>query len=142
MIKKQSEDPDVALAAAKALEIVENVLANLPPASEFDYGGHELKLGEYEVCTQCTQPIAEAQTAEKALRLEAQKHEDDTIQEHLELAAQLFKVEADAATVRAEFHNGHGTENILNKLLAYEYERHIGESYEHSHHKDLNETAL
>ncbi len=142
MIKKQSDDPDVVQAASEALEIVADVLGALPPAETFDYGGHNLKLGEYDVCTQCTTPIAEAQAAEKALREAAEQHEDGTIREHLELAAQLFHAEAEAATIRAEFHNGHNTEKILNKLLAHEYERHVGESYDHSHHKDLNEVAL
>jgi hypothetical protein len=46
----------------------------------------------------------------------------------------LFLLEAQAAVIRAELHNGHGTEKILNNLLAFQYERHIGDAYQHSHH--------
>jgi len=134
MIKTHSDDPDVAEAAGKALDIINEVLADLPKATSFDYGGHQLNLGEYDVCTYCTTPIAEAQAAEKALRERAAKLEDETVKEHLALAADLLKKEAEAATIRAEFHNGHGTENILNRLLGYDFERHIGETYQHSHH--------
>jgi len=135
MIKKHSDDPDVAHAAKQALKLIQTILADLPKASQFDYGGHDLKLGEYDVCVQCTTPIAEAQAAQKALLAEAQKVADETIKEHLQLAAELFRVEAEAAVVRAEFHNGHNTENILNQLLAFQYVRGINEAYEHSHHK-------
>lgn len=134
MIKTHSDDRDVEQAAAKALDIITDTLSKLPKASTFDYGGHELKIGEYDVCDRCTVPIAEAQAAEQALKATAEKLDDDTIKEHLELAAQLFRLEAEAAVVRAEFHNGHGTENLLNKLLGYQYERHIGDDYQHSHH--------
>jgi hypothetical protein len=134
MIKKQSDDPDVAQAAAEALEIINNTLQKLPKAETFDYGGHALKIGEYGVCEHCTTPIAEAQAAERVLRTEIELLDDETIKEHLALAAQLFHLEAEAAVVRAEFHNGNGTEAILNKLLGYQYERHIGDDYQHSHH--------
>jgi len=134
MIKKYSDDPNVELAAKEALGIIDDTLANLPKAETFDYGGHNLKIGEYNVCDRCTVPIAEAQAAERALKQKAEKLEDGTVREHLELAAQLFHLEAEAAIVRAEFHNGHGTEDILNKLLGYQYERHIGDDYQHSHH--------
>ncbi len=134
MIKTHSDDPDVVDAAQKALEIIADTLDNLPKAAEFDYGGHELKIGEYGVCERCTMPIAEAQQAEHALRARAETLEDETVKEHLVLAADLFKHEADTAVVRAEFHNGHGTEGILNKLLGHAYERHIGDEYQHSHH--------
>ncbi|HSX04873.1 MAG TPA: hypothetical protein VLF69_00145, partial [Candidatus Saccharimonadales bacterium] len=117
-----------------ALELIAQTLAQLPKAETFDYGGHELRLGDYGVCEQCTVPIAEAQAAENALRRLAGELEDDTVKEHVELASQLFHTEAEAATVRAELHNGHGTEAILNKLLAHQYERHIGDDYQHSHH--------
>ena len=134
MIKTHSDDPDVAEAAGKALDIINEVLGNLPKAETFDYGGHNLQLGEYDVCTFCTTPIAEAQAAERALRERAAQLDDGTVAEHLTLAADLFKAEGQAATVRAEFHNGHGTESILNRLLGYQYERHIGDTYQHSHH--------
>ena len=134
MIKKYSDDPNVELAAKEALGIIDDTLANLPKAETFDYGGHNLKIGEYNVCDRCTVPIAEAQAAEHALKQKAEKLEDGTVREHLELAAQLFHLEAEAAIVRAEFHNGHGTEDTLNKLLGYQYERHIGDDYQHSHH--------
>jgi len=134
MIKKYSDDPNVELAAKEALGIIDDTLASLPKAETFDYGGHNLKIGEYNVCDRCTVPIAEAQAAERALKQKAEKLEDGTVREHLELAAQLFHLEAEAAIVRAEFHNGHGTEDILNKLLGYQYERHIGDDYQHSHH--------
>jgi len=133
MIKTQSDDPDVTQAAEHALDIINATLAKMPKAEHFDYGGHELKIGEYGVCTRCTTPIAEAQAAEDTLRTEIGMLDDETIKEHLELAAKLFHLEAEAATVRAEFHNGHGTEAILNRILGYEYERHIGEEYQHSH---------
>ena len=134
MIKKHSDDPSVTDAAAKALDIITQTLTNLPKAESFDYGGHRLHIGEYDVCGQCTTPIAEAQTAEQALRAAAHNLDDETIKEHLILAADLLKVESQAAVVRAELHNGHGTEGILDKLLAYQYERGIGDSYQHSHH--------
>jgi hypothetical protein len=134
MIKPQSDDPDVEQAAKDALGIINEVLAGLPKAEMYDYGGHELKIGEYGTCTACTIPIAEAQAAENALREKMKTVEDETIQEHLELAAQLFHGEAEAATIRAKFHNGAGTEQILNRVLGYEYDRHIGEDYHHSHH--------
>lgn len=135
MIKTHSDDPDVAQAADDALTIINSVLTSLPKASSFDYGGHEMHLGDYEVCTSCTTPIAEAQAAEKALRERMESVEDETVKEHLELAAKLFHLEAEAAIVRAEFHNGQDTEQILNRLLGYEYERHIGDDYQHSHHQ-------
>jgi hypothetical protein len=134
MIQKHSDDPDVVQAAAQALTIINDTLSQLPKAETFDYGGHNLKLGEYGVCDHCTMPIAEAQAAEKALRDKAKTLDDETIKEHLALAADLLKTEAGAATIRAEFHNGHGTEAILNRLLGYQYERHIGDDYQHSHH--------
>jgi len=134
MIKTHSDDPDVAQAAAEALKIIDTTLAKLPKAEGFDYGGHNLKVGEYEVCERCTTPIAEAQAVEATLRTEIELLDDPTIKEHLELAAKLFHAEAEAAIIRAEFHNGHGTEQILNRLLAYQYERHIDDEYHHSHH--------
>jgi hypothetical protein len=133
MIKKHSDDPDVEQAAAQTLEIVKEVLDNLHSPHTYDYGGHILKVGEYDVCVTCTKPIAEAQHAAKALLQKAQTIEDGTIKEHLELAAKLFQVEADAAIIRAEFHNGLGTESILNELLGYQYNHKIHDEYDHSH---------
>lgn len=137
MIKTHSDDPDVAHAAGLALGIIKETLANLAQASEFDYGGHELKVGEYEVCTRCTQPIAEAQAAERALRDKAESTPDDTVREHISLAADLFKKEAEAAVIRAEFHNGRRTEPILNLILAFQHDRAINDDYSHSHHGGL-----
>jgi hypothetical protein len=134
MIKTHSDDPDVAAAASEALSIIQNTIQKLPKAEGFDYGGHQLRLGEYGVCERCTVPIAEAQAAEATLRTEMELIDDEVVKEHLELAAKLLHLEAEAAIVRAEFHNGHGTEEILNKLLGFMYERHIGEEYQHSHH--------
>ena len=134
MIKTHSADPDVAHAAAQAQAIIAKALGDLLPAKEFDYGGHQLTIGEYDVCERCSVPIAEAQQANIMLLAEAAKTEDATIKEHLQLAADLFRIEAEAAIIRAEFHNGFGTEEILNNLLAYQYERHIGDDYQHSHH--------
>src|SRR4051812_35200453 len=104
MIKKHSDDPDVAAAAAKALELINQVLGGLPKAESFDYGGHNLHLGEYDVCTTCTTPVAEAQAAQKALLDQAEKTDDETIKEHLTLAADFFRLEAETASVRAELH--------------------------------------
>ena len=134
MIKTHSDDPDVADAATRALHLINDVLATLPKAEAFDYGGHDLHLGEYDVCTACTTPIAEAQAAEKALRVQADKIKDETVKEHLNLAADFFRLEAEAATVRAELHNGHGTEPIIDRLLGYQFERGIHDDYHHSHH--------
>jgi len=134
MIKTHSDDPDVKDAAKAALGIINDILNALPKAETFDYGGHILKIGEYGVCTACTTPIAEAQAAEKALLERAKTLEDETVKEHLELAAQLFHAEAEAASIRAELHNGLGSEQILNRLLGFTYDRHIGEDYQHSHH--------
>lgn len=134
MIKTHSDDPDVERAAKDALDIINDVLTHLAKAESFDYGGHALKVGEYDVCTACTTPIAEAQAAEHALRKHMETVEDETIKEHIELAAKLFQLEAETASIRAELHNGFGTEQILNHLLGYEYDRHIGDDYHHSHH--------
>jgi len=135
MIKKHSDDPDVAAAAQQALGIINDTLAALPKAEAFDYGGHNLKLGEYDVCTTCTTPIAEAQAAQNALHNVAEKTDDETVKEHLQLAADFFRLEAEAAMVRAELHNGHGTEPIVDRLLGYQFERGIHDDYQHSHHK-------
>jgi hypothetical protein len=59
--------------------------------------------------------------------------DDVTIKEHLELAAKLFHAEAEAAVLRAELHNGRGTEPILNHILGFLYERGITESIDHNH---------
>jgi len=135
MIQKHSDDPNVEIAAKHAFDIVQEVLAGLPKAETFDYGGHDLRIGEYEVCPVCTSSIAEAQQAEKALLNKADEVEDAVVKEHLQLAARLFRLEAEAAIVRAEFHNGIGTEKILNALLGFRYERNIQEEYNHSHHR-------
>jgi RNA polymerase-binding transcription factor DksA len=135
MIKTHSDDPDVAAAAARASEIVKQVLGALPPAETYDYGGHNLHIGEYNVCERCSRPIAEAQQAAKVL-VEAgvNSNEDEEVREHLQLAADLFQKEADAALVRAELHNGENSEGILNQVLGFIYDRHIGDSYDHTHH--------
>jgi len=135
MIKTHSDDPDVAAAAATALDVINEVLHNLPKAETFDYGGHQLKLGDYDVCVQCTTPIAEAQAASAALLAKAETIDDESVKEHVRLAADLFRTEGEAAVVRADFHNGQGTEAILNRLLGYQYDRHIGDDYQHSHHQ-------
>lgn len=134
MIKTHSDDPDVAKAAAEALDIINRTLAKLPKAEEFDYGGHHLQLGEYGVCIQCTRPIAEAQAAAEVLYTEAELIDDPTIKEHLELAAAFFHHEAESAIVRAELHNGFGTEPIIDRLLGYQFERGIHDDYHHTHH--------
>lgn len=134
MIRTHSIDPDIEHAASEALVIIESALVGLPLAIEFDYGGHELKIGEYDVCERCTRPIAEAQAAEIALLATAEKLEDAAVKEHVVLAARLFRAEAEAAIVRAELHNGLGTENILNRLLKFQYDRQINDEYTHSHH--------
>lgn len=135
MIKTHSDDPDVAHAAGVAHDIITATLDTLPKATSFDYGGHQLNIGDYGVCAQCTTPIAEAQAAAQALGLRVHEQTDETIKEHLQLAADLFELEAKAAVVRAELHNGHGTEKTLNYLLGYQYNRHIGDEYQHSHHQ-------
>jgi hypothetical protein len=134
MIKPHSEDADIREAAKTALGIINEVLNGLPKAETFDYGGHIIKIGEYGVCSYCTTPIAEAQAAEEALSKRADAEQDETVREHLDIAVELLQAEVVAATVRAELHNGEGTEGILNRLLAFEYDRHIGEDYHHSHH--------
>jgi hypothetical protein len=133
MIKKHSDDPDVAKAASIAAEIVKNTLASLGTADTFDYGGHEMHIGEYDVCQTCTRPIAEAQAAEAALRAVSEKEENDTVRAHIEEAIKLFKLEAEVAQVRAELHNGENTEAILNAALGHIYERKIFDEYHHSH---------
>ena len=133
MIRPHSDDPDVLQAAHLAADIIAAILNNLPPAETFDYGGHELQIGQYDVCARCTKPIAEAQAAEQALRDMASQLEDDTIREHVELAAELFRTEGAAAVIRAQFHNGHGTEKILNRLLGFQHDRQINDDYQHSH---------
>ncbi len=134
MIKTHSDDPDVSDAADKALDIIKETLTKLPRAELFDYGGHNLHLGEYNVCTRCTAPIAEAQAAEKALGKRAAVTKDETVKEHLTLAADFFRLEAEAAIARAELHNGYGTEPIVDFLLGYQFQRGIHDEYCHSHH--------
>lgn len=135
MIQNSSQDPDVALAAKKALEIIDSELGKLPVAESFDYGGHMLKIGEYGVCAACTQPIAEAQQAQTALSKRAEKLDDPEIREHIDLAAELFKTEAQAAIIRAELHNGIGSEKIINRLNGFKHDRGIKDDYGHSHHR-------
>lgn len=134
MIKTHSDDPDVAAAAGRAASIVARVLGDLPQAKAFDYGGHHLRLGEYDVCNRCTMPIAEAQAAEAALRDQAEQTEDEEVRAHINLAADLFHLEAEAAVVRAELHNGQNSEKILNEVLGFVYNRNIHDSYDHAHH--------
>jgi len=133
MIRKHSDDPDVAAAARQAADIVQKVLGGLPPAKTFDYGGHTLTLGEYGVCARCTAPLAEAQQASQALLEAAEKTDNDTVREHLHEAAHLFMLEAKAAELRAEFHNGHNSEPIVNAVLGFIYNRSIHDSYDHNH---------
>lgn len=133
MIKPYSDDPDVGAAAHEAAAMVRRLLRDLPPAKTYDYGGHRLNLDEYGVCTRCTSPIAEAQQAHDILITAARGIVDRTVKEHIELAARLFKLEAEAAVVRAELHNGHGSEPIVNELLSFIYDKKIGDSYDHSH---------
>jgi hypothetical protein len=133
MIQKHSNDPDVAHAAQVAVALITDTLHALPRATTYDYGGHLLHVGEYDVCERCTAPIAEAQAAEQAIRELAGTVDDETVKEHVELAADLFHAESEAAILRAELHNGHGTEPILNALLAYQYERRINDDYHHTH---------
>ncbi len=134
MIKKHSDDPDVKAAAIAATGIVNDVLNNLPKAETYDYGGHLLKLDEYGVCTVCTSAIAEAQAAEKALRGRAESEKDDLVREHLDMAVQLFRLDAEAAILRAELHSGQGSEAALNRILGFEYDRRTGDRPDHSHH--------
>lgn len=135
MITTHSDDPDVAHAADTAAKIIKDILAELPLATTFDYSGHILNIDEYEMCTRCTSPIAEAQAAENALRKKAELLDDETVAEHLFLAADFFRREGEAAIVRAELHNGKGTEQILNQLLGFQYNRNINDDYQHSHHQ-------
>jgi hypothetical protein len=133
MIKKHSDDPNVAAAAGHAAGIITETLANLPKADSFDYGGEQLKIGEYDVCITCTTAIAEAQQAQQALVVKAEAAEDPVVKEHLALAAQLFESEAKSATIRAELHNGHNTEHILNTVLGFLYDRNVRDDYSHNH---------
>lgn len=135
MIQKQSDDPDIEAAAQEAFIIIQQSLKGLPKAEAFDYGGHDLHIGEYGVCERCTSPIAEAQEAYQILIAAAQKTPDSTIKEHIEVAAELFRLEAEAAKIRAELHNGQGTEKILNEILGFLYKRDIRDDYDHSHNR-------
>ena len=134
MIKTHSDDPDVVSAAHQAVASSKKVLAVLPPATTFDYGGHILGIHDYGVCTRCTTPIAEAQAVVAALTKLLNASNDETVNTHISLALEYFKLEAQAAIIRAELHNGESTEPILNHLLAFTYERQIGDEYQHSHH--------
>ena len=133
MIRTHSDDPDVETAAVDAAAIVKQILGDLAPAKIFDYGGHILTIGEYEVCSRCTVPIAEAQQAHQKLLERASETSDSVVKEHLELVAELFRLEAAAAEIRAELHNGHGSEQILNTTLGFMYDRNIHDDYNHSH---------
>lgn len=136
MIKNRSDDPDIASAAREAAAIITKVLHGLPQAGTFDYGGHILKLDDYGLCMQCTAPIAEAQQAAAALADTAAKTDDNTVAEHIQLAAEYMRLEAASATIRAELHSGHHSEPIVNELLAFSYARKLHDTYEHSHNKD------
>ncbi|HSW79573.1 MAG TPA: hypothetical protein VLG47_02240 [Candidatus Saccharimonadales bacterium] len=133
MIRKKSDDPDVEDAARDAYRIVKFELSKLPHATKFDYSGHILKLDDYGMCTRCSGQIAEAQAAQKHLLAAANRITDPTVKEHVDLAAKLLFLEAEAAKIRAEFHNGHGTEPILNEILGFLHDRNIHDSYDHSH---------
>lgn len=134
MIRTQSDDPDIAAAASEAYGIIHKILRDLPRPHTFDYGGHNLKLTDYGLCEECTLPIAEAQQAEHVLTKAAEGTTDQTVREHIELAAELFRLEAEAAKIRAELHNGQSTEPILNDILGFLYDRKVNDSYDHSHH--------
>lgn len=133
-IHKSSIDPDMEMAAGQALAIINEVLDSLKQAETFDYGGHMLHIGEYDVCRQCTIPIAEAQQAQFALMHRAEKIDDPAIREHVDLASELMKKEAETAIIRAELHNGQGSEKIIDALNKFKHERHIHDDYSHSHH--------
>ncbi|HLZ14759.1 MAG TPA: hypothetical protein VKQ34_02085 [Candidatus Saccharimonadales bacterium] len=133
MIQQYSDDPDVEAAAHTAQEVVQSILASLPKADLFDYGGHHMHVGDYGVCERCTGSIAEAQQASLKLLEKAESLDDAVVREHVQLAAQLLRAEAEAAVLRAEFHNGQGSEPILNLLLGFIYDRHIHDSYDHNH---------
>lgn len=135
MIKKHSDDPNVSAAAGHAAKIITDALSRLPKADSYDYGGEQLKLGEYDVCVTCATAIAEAQQASRALNNSAASVEDPVIKEHILLAAQLFDTEANSAVIRAELHNGHNTEPILNNLLGYLYDRNVRDDYSHNHER-------
>lgn len=134
MIQKHSNDPDVAAAARQAGDIVARILRDLPAADTYDYGGHNLKVDEYGMCTRCTSPIAEAQLAERAIAAAAQQQPNEEVKEHLDLAARLMHLEAEAALVRAELHNGHDSEHIVNLLLGFLHDHQVHDAYDHSHH--------
>jgi hypothetical protein len=134
MIRTHSDDPDVAQAAQTAAGIVDEILTGLAPSTEFDYGGHILKLDEYDMCTQCTRSIAEAQSAHKALVTRAEHIADEEVRAHVELAAEVFELEGRIAVVRAELHNGQASEPIINRVLGHVHDRAIHDSYQHSHH--------
>jgi hypothetical protein len=136
MIRKQSDDPDVAEAAREAHKIIKRILNDLPKADTFDYGGHILSINDYGMCNDCTRAIAEAQQASMHLLSEAEQTENPTVKEHLELAAEMFRLEAEASKIRAEFHNGKNTEPILNDLLGFIYDKGIHDDFHHSHHGD------
>lgn len=133
MIRTHSDDPDVAEAANEAYVIISGLLAALPEATSYDYGGQQLVIGEYDVCIVCTKAIAEAQAAQQAIEARAASCDDATVKEHLDEAAALFASEAHVATLRAEFHNGVGTEKILNNINGFVFDRAIHDQYDHSH---------
>ena len=137
MIQSQSIDPDVAAAAGQALEIIDSELGKLPVAQSFDYGGHILNIGDYDVCEVCTRPIAEAQQAHDVLAKRAEETDDPAIREHIAIAANLLKAEADAATIRAQLHNGLGSEKIIDRLNGFKHDRGIYDDFSHTHHGGL-----
>lgn len=135
MIKKHSDDPDVAAAALEATDIIRQILYSLSTAETFDYGGHDLHLDDYGMCTRCTSPIAEAQQASRALLDRAEAIENPTVAEHVALAGELLRLEAEAARIRAELHSGQASEPIVNELLGFIYHRSIHDAYEHTHNQ-------
>lgn len=133
MIRKQSNDSNVAHAAEQALVIIKDTLDELPEAKSYDYGGHILTLGEYDVCATCTKPIAEAQAGYDALEMRGAHTDDPEVKEHIEMAAELLKKEAETAVIRAELHNGRGSEKIIDRLNGFLHDRGVHDDYNHSH---------
>ena len=133
MIRTQSDDPNIKKAANQASDIIRDTLAKLPVAESYDYGGHIIKIGEYNVCRQCATSIAESQQAYRAIALRNNNITDPVIKEHLEIAMNFLRLSAETSIIRAKLHNGQGTEGILNELLTYNYNRKVDDTYSHSH---------
>ena len=126
-IQSHSHHPDLGQTAQEANRLIQDALKSLPEADHYDYGGHDIKIGEYEVHETATRAMAEAQQARDTILKLAEDHDDPTLNEHFDIAADYFASLAKAAEISAMLHGGHGSEEIVRTLENFARERGIEE---------------